>query len=444
MFPLRGSPLTSPTISFDPHQRFACRDCPARCCKNWSITASAAEVEVLMALPWVQQRLAAHQARLVPLRKSSGKRFRLPMVSRGAELRCIFLDDDDLCSIHRREGHDKLPAICQSFPFTFVQEQPEVIKTSLSTYCPSIRDNYGELLAGQIESKLAQASPFLVHLPEVLALGSHRLTRSDYLALADFWVQALFLDHPPAYILGALRDHLTLLSEVLGPGDPTAVAPTPLPQDWSVEASGLLSDLLAQQPSRTGIYQPNCFPLATRGLLSVVLVAISDPTFRAVVEPKPYRFLPGMVRNLIALATGALPLRMENIPQPARLDSLAWRVRGPGPEDQPLIRKALADSVKSRLAFARADSLPEVLFMLAAGLAVTHLYARLRAAADQRDVVSREDVREAVSMADKICLRHGNLLRVLPVSRLVLGLLAHLPNAHEHLLVACLPDPRTS
>ncbi len=437
-----SSPPLNPTLSFDSNQRFACRDCPARCCKNWSLTATASEVQSLLALPWVRERLAAAGCQPERIGGRTSPAYRLPMRVKGRDLRCVFLDDDDLCSIHRREGHEKLPAICQSFPFSFVRERTGLTHASLSTYCPSIRDNYGEPLAPQLPSKLQQASPFIVQLPETLPLGPHLIAQTDFIQLADFWADALHSGPPLAHVIGAIRDHLTMLQDTLGPSDCGPNRPVPLPENVLSDGRTLLPDLLKQQSVRVGVYQPGLFPFPTRGILASLLLTLAYPTFRAIVEPRPYRFLPGIVRNVLGFATGSFPLTLEGIDQPVRFDISAWKVRGPQPEHEPLIRATLTAGLRSRLHFARAESLPEVLFLLAGGLAIIHLYARLRAAADHRTAVHDDDVRQAVAIADKVCLRHGNLLRVLSASRAVLGTLASLPNAHERLLTACLPDPR--
>ncbi|GAB4251236.1 MAG: hypothetical protein OHK005_18370 [Candidatus Methylacidiphilales bacterium] len=432
----------TPQLLFDPHQRFACRDCPARCCKNWSITASATEMENLLRLDWVRERLATFGAEPKPLPSSHGTTYRLPMRARGRELVCVFLDDDDLCSVHRREGHEKLPAICQSFPFSFVQEKTGVVHASLSTYCPSIRDNYGEPLASQIETKFSQASPFTIRLPDTLALGPHQVPQETFLRLGDFWLDILGAETPLAYALGAIRDHLTILQDSLGPSPSATTQPVSWADAGWEETTKLMPDLLHQQAQRLGHYQPETFPFPTRAMLGSLLIALCDPTFRAIVQPRPYRFLPSIVRNILGLATGRLPLRMEGIDRPVRFHQAAWQVEGPQPEHESLIRAALTGGLRSRLHFARADSLPEVVLLLAAGLAIIHLYARLRASALERRAVNEADVREAVAIADKVCLRHGNLLRVLPASRALWGMLANLPNAHERFLAACLPDSR--
>lgn len=428
---------------FNPQQRFACRDCPAKCCRNWSITASAREVAALLAIPWARERLTRAGASFARRSQLDLAAYRFPMVEKNGQFQCAFLDDDNLCSIHKREGHEKLPALCQSYPFAFVIDRRGVARVSLSRYCPSIRDNYGEPLAGQLEAKFQQTQGFHVRLPESIPLGAYLIDQDDYLQLADLWLHTLETTEVPAHAIGAAADHLLLLLDALGPApsNPPPPGPTPLPPGWLDQARTLLPDLARQKALTLRQHRPDQVPFTARMLAGLLILPLADPTFKAIASRRPYHHLPGIARNVLCFLTGRGDLRLEGCSRPVTLNSAVWSVRGPQPDHQPLIRQALGADLRSRLHFDRADSLPEVPLILATGCCLIHFYARLRAGAEGRNAVDESDVREAISITDKICLRHGNILRSLPAGRAVLGALARLPNVHDHLLAACLPEP---
>jgi lysine-N-methylase len=66
----------------------------------------------------------------------------LPMREHKEKLACLFLDDDLLCRLHKRHGHEFIPAPCLAFPFGFSENEKSQPVALLSRYCPSIRDNY--------------------------------------------------------------------------------------------------------------------------------------------------------------------------------------------------------------------------------------------------------------------------------------------------------------
>jgi Fe-S-cluster containining protein len=71
-------------------------------------------------------------------------------LAKGEGTRCIFLDSDDLCIIHKELGPDAKPNMCRQFPFlashTWVDD-----RISVNYGCPSVQQQRGEPLADQAD-----------------------------------------------------------------------------------------------------------------------------------------------------------------------------------------------------------------------------------------------------------------------------------------------------
>ncbi len=68
------------------------------------------------------------------------------LVVRRLERRCVFLDEQSLCAIHRDFGIEAKPVACRSFPFTVVRT-PDGVFVGLSHYCTAAKGNSGRALA---------------------------------------------------------------------------------------------------------------------------------------------------------------------------------------------------------------------------------------------------------------------------------------------------------
>ena len=99
---------------------FACigSSCPDHCCGGWKITMSSKQAQRLTSVlsgPLQTQ-----------VREDSNKRFR---IDNSGERNCIFLSDENLCTIHRDHGEKFLPSICQNYPrkYRVVSDETELI-----------------------------------------------------------------------------------------------------------------------------------------------------------------------------------------------------------------------------------------------------------------------------------------------------------------------------
>lgn len=166
-------------------QKYDCSGCPARCCTSpWGIPVAPEERDRILADDVARQRLSPRQERIL----RAGV---LPMVETDRNLRCVFLDDDLLCSLHKARGHAFIPATCQAYPFGFQQHESGRPVALLSRYCPSIRDNRGTEIAPVLAAKLEQAGGARPLAP-ALGLRSGRVLPPELFAwLADAWRDVL-------------------------------------------------------------------------------------------------------------------------------------------------------------------------------------------------------------------------------------------------------------
>lgn len=139
------------TILAPEGRHYSCSECPARCCSSpWGIPVSPDEYERISADDLAKERLDARGFAIL----RAGV---LPMREVHKRLECVFLDDDMLCSLHKKHGHEFIPAPCQAYPFGFSKNEAGQSVALLSRYCPSIRDDRGEAVEPLLPAKLEQA-----------------------------------------------------------------------------------------------------------------------------------------------------------------------------------------------------------------------------------------------------------------------------------------------
>lgn len=250
-----------PVMVANDQQQYACQDCPAKCCRfPWKITLSQANFETYRATPWIQERLAKEKVEFLP----KGTGYELPRVFKAdGDAGCLFLDEDNLCSIQKHLGHEALPQTCQIYPFAFVgQAQPAVDATiypSTSFFCKSILYNYGEPLSGILDGKYQQEVEMgrISVLPDSLLLGSIPIAKPAYLRLSDH-IQSL-LQREDVPVAALLLNAMQLLRQLLFTGISQS----------EIELSAVEKGISAMaEPSLLPVEQPN-------GFTGRVLIAMS-------------------------------------------------------------------------------------------------------------------------------------------------------------------------
>ncbi len=170
-------------------QNYRCTECPARCCRlPWSIPVSTEEKAFLETADATAARL---RERNKSFKKNKKGNYVLPFYEHDKFLQCVFLDTDGLCLVQKTFGHDKLPWICQAYPFDFITDDSGDIKVCLSKVCPSIRDNYGDPIEQNLFSKFAQAKRKAQPIPQGIYLGRKWLKQKSYLKLSNICIEIL-------------------------------------------------------------------------------------------------------------------------------------------------------------------------------------------------------------------------------------------------------------
>lgn len=130
----------------DDRTRFSCGSCTACCDQPWHTLIE----------PDKAQALTRHDFSSYP--QLAGKSFSRPSkehpryheLAKGEGTRCLFLDTDGLCIIHKELGPDAKPHMCRQFPFlpAFTAADDRV---SVNFGCPSVQASRGAPLTDQRE-----------------------------------------------------------------------------------------------------------------------------------------------------------------------------------------------------------------------------------------------------------------------------------------------------
>jgi lysine-N-methylase len=392
-------------FSFPQNQRFECRDCPAKCCRLPArIRITGEEAERYLADAWVRERAGAEGARVI---QGGG----LPIHEKDRGPQCVFLDDDNLCSLQKRFGHDYIPRTCQAFPFAFTRDQSDVIVAQLSQLCPSSRDNYGNPVAKQLPIKLRQKGVTEQIAEEMATLGGVILSPAHYLRVARRWEEELGAAVSPVSTLARLYDFTSAFEGALPAGLERA-------SDAAVdEALGRAAEPITALPA------PRKRPsFLARVLFACVLGYLCYPSRVKLAHRigeasrlSGWRSLGNKLAWILDWGT----VDMQYVPRPFRLR----RVNAVDPflseSNAGPVRDYLRLVLQRRQIFCEPRHLLAVVVDLALATAIISRFARCRAAADERTRVTPEDVREGISVAELVFVSHvdvsarGPLLRAL-------------------------------
>lgn len=380
-----------PRIVAPEGQKFECRDCPARCCRvPWSIRFGPEETERFLADPWIELRVGSEGRRVLA-------RGMLPQREHERRLQCVFLDDDQLCSLQKRYGHEYLPRACQSFPFGF-QRDGDKINAHLSQLCPSIRENYGNPVRSQLQVKLRQRGEVERMSTAMSSTAGVILSRSQYLSVASEWQQALAREGSPLDILAAACDRMDAFEQALPDGaervSDTGVKAA-LRKGREVEAEELIA------PDRPSFH--------ARALHSYLLGNLCYPS--RVRQPQRVGQAPlfsrlRSARNKAAWMRGRGTVDLLFVRDPFPLQrAAAVPPFLAGPEGD-IVKDYLGAVLTRRNLFARPRYLKDALVDLCFAAVLVSRFARCRAAGEERTAVAPEDVREGISVAELVLLHH--------------------------------------
>jgi lysine-N-methylase len=373
-------------IVYPEGQRYACRDCPARCCKTWGIPVAPEVAHTILQDEELRKRLVGRAPGVL----AGGT---LPMVERNGELQCVLLDDDDLCALHKRHGHAALPSACQAYPFGFVKNERQQVVAQLSPHCPSIRDNRGEPVGGLVRAKLKESGAPLTLAPRMGLRSGRTLPTAQYAALVNAW-QSFAAEKTPLEAVLASYELTDFFDEAL-PG-----------KDFDTQevtrALGTATERQATAPSP---------PLARRArptwharvLYAHLLGGLSAPSRLlapyAAARPSLGRRL-GAWGNQLAWLLSMGSVDLLHVPGRVavrKIDRVPPFLSGPlgAPVGQYLGRV-----LEGRQLLTRQTYLTRVLVDLGLGVAVISRFARARAVGHGRPEVERSDVLEGIGIAD--------------------------------------------
>lgn len=373
-------------IVYPEGQRYACRDCPARCCKTWGIPVAPEVAHTILQDEELRRRLVGRAPGVL----AGGT---LPMVERNGELQCVLLDDDDLCALHKRHGHTALPSACQAYPFGFVKNERQQIVAQLSPHCPSIRDNVGEPLAGLVRTKLKESGAPLALAPRMGLRSGRTLSTAHYAELVRSW-RTLAAETPPIEAVLGSYELTDAFDEAL-PGKEFDGKEVTRALETALERRSAKSPAPLTRRARPTWHARLFYAHLLGGLSApsrlLAPYAAARPSFgqRA-----------GALGNKLAWLFSVGSVDLLHVPGRVavrRIDGVPPFLSGPLGSP---VAEYLSRVLDGRQLFTRQTYLTRVLVDLGLGVAVISRFARARAVGHGRREVERSDVLEGIGIAD--------------------------------------------
>lgn len=132
----------------DPAVHFECSRCTRCCDQPWRTVIEPDKAAALDGVDWGAEYPALAGRELYRAVRQ-GKQTVLEL-AKGTGTRCIFLDDDNLCIIHKKLGYEAKPQMCKQFPF-FPARAWDADYVSANFGCKAVQEGYGPPLVEQAE-----------------------------------------------------------------------------------------------------------------------------------------------------------------------------------------------------------------------------------------------------------------------------------------------------
>lgn len=390
-------------------RHYACRDCAARCCtSSWGIPVSKEECDRIMGDDEARSRLG-------PRGEAILRAGVLPMREQNERLACVFLDADQLCSLHKRHGHEFIPAPCQAYPFGFSQNEEKKPVALLSRYCPSIRDNYGDPVEQVIQDKWLQAGAQTAPMAEKMGLRSGRvLPRAQYVRVVKKWQEILDREQDPAVALARAYDFIDRVDEALPKNK------KPNDQEFAVVLS-------AAEDERAEGLVPGKLTFGGRMLVAHLLGGICYPS-RVMLAHRmtPVRFLERVASwmNRLAWLFGLGRVKLLFVERPVSIR----RARDVPPflssEIGRLVSDYLLEVLERRQGMIKQTYLSRVVVDLALMTVLISRYARAAASTEGGRVEDRH-VKEGIGIAELLFSHQGDSGQSTVLHQLRLALMAN-------------------
>ena len=137
----------------DPTVRFTCRNCTSCCNQPWQTLIEPEKAARLTSHDFGRYPQIAGRAFWHPADAGTTGKF---VLAKGEGNRCLFLDHDGLCIIHKELGAEAKPDMCRQFPFLPARTWTED-RVSCNYGCPAVQGGHGPRLDEQAEEIAAVA-----------------------------------------------------------------------------------------------------------------------------------------------------------------------------------------------------------------------------------------------------------------------------------------------
>ena len=143
----------------DDSVRFSCGSCTACCDQPWRTMIEASKAQALdehdfSAYPQLAGKGFYHKSKAGSNPRHGQSITNRPetryALAKGEGTRCLFLDTDGLCIIHKELGPEAKPSMCRQFPFLSARNWVED-RVSANFGCSSVQDDKGRLLTDQAD-----------------------------------------------------------------------------------------------------------------------------------------------------------------------------------------------------------------------------------------------------------------------------------------------------
>lgn len=256
------------TQKLDPAVKGNCQSCTACCDQPWQTLIETEKAEALNRHDFSAYPQLTGKAFFSPSDDANESRL---VVAKGQGHRCVFLDADGLCIIHKELGIEAKPVMCRQFPIMPAHTWTED-RVSLNFGCPSVQSGRGESLTDQQAEVAAVVPPSPIPVKDdagtPLSPGC-MLTRAETDALFDRAVRC-FESDATGDVWTCFAELLATLVMVQRHKAGTAENPTDVPLEQRLAEDAPLPGTPAIPPV-TAFPSPAEAPMAARFLFAANL-----------------------------------------------------------------------------------------------------------------------------------------------------------------------------
>ena len=194
-------------------QKFTC-SCCAHCCRGFLVPVTQKERNAIADLRDWPSELKVQQIYIrTQLAGPAGY-----ALAKRPDGRCVFLDSDNLCLIHKRYSPAAKPIACQLYPFVFTPTADQ-LPIALRFDCPAVCKNQGQLLTEyqqQLQTFADQLIPKNANFPIPNITPKRTITAKNFIVVNNAVLKIIISNAIPLNIrlhwLASFIDHLLKLN----------------------------------------------------------------------------------------------------------------------------------------------------------------------------------------------------------------------------------------